>query len=194
MLWAAPVLALLTIPALAVLGIEASRHPQQLAYLYGMALLGTWTTLIPNKVLETRRIDRTSRRLLALAAGLILGGSGLVLARALRLDLNLQREFFDNPRDLAPVYFGLVYGITGGWASLTARDRKARFRLLPILGTALVAAVLFPCWPYERPDGIAIATLIATTAQIVSPWNKAASLYARYVRANRKMPYGVRTA
>ena len=50
MLWAAPLLALLTIPAAALLGIDPSSNPQQLAYLYGMALLGTWTALVPNKV------------------------------------------------------------------------------------------------------------------------------------------------
>ncbi|HZW32937.1 MAG TPA: protein kinase, partial [Isosphaeraceae bacterium] len=186
MLWAAPLLALLMIPAAAVLGIDPSRHPQELAYLYGMALLGTWTTLIPNKALETRRLDQTSRRLLALAAGALLGGAGLVLARSLRLDLNLQREFFENPGGLVPVYFGLLYGIHGGWASLTARDRKGRFRILPIVWTGLVSAALLPFWPYERPDGLVIATMIATGAQLVSPWNKAASLYARYVRASGK--------
>jgi hypothetical protein len=186
MLWAAPILALLTIPAAAILGIDPGRHPQNLAYLYGTALLGTWASLIPSKVLEARRLDRTSRRLVALAVGLLLGGATLVLARSVRLDLNLQREFFDNPRGLAPVYFGLLYGVTGGWASLTARDRKSRIRILPVLGTALLAGALFPFWPYERPDGIAIAALIATTVQVVSPWNRAAALYARYVRASGK--------
>jgi hypothetical protein len=186
MLWAAPLLALLTIPAAAVLGIDPARHPQELAYLYGMALLGTWTTMIPTKALETRRLGLTSRRLIALGAGWLLGCAGMMLARSVRLEGSLQNEFFDNPRALSPVYFGLLYGITGGWASLTARDRKSRFRILPILGTGLLAAALFPFWPYERPDGIAIAALIATTVQIVSPWNKAASLYARYVRASGK--------
>jgi len=52
--------------------------------------------------------------------------------------------------------------------------------------TALLASALMPLWPYERQDGIAIATLIATTVQLVSPWNEAASLYARYVRASEK--------
>jgi hypothetical protein len=186
MLWAAPLLALLTIPAAAVLGIDPGRHPQDLAYLYGMALLGTWTTLIPNKALETRRLGPISRRLLALGAGWLLGAAGMILARSLRLDSSLQHEFFENPRALSPVYFGLLYGIMGGWSSLTARDRKARFRILPIVGTGLVSAALFPFWPYDRPDGIVIATMIAVGAQLVSPWNKAASLHARYVRASSK--------
>ncbi len=81
MLWAAPLVALLTVPAAALLGIDLSSDPQQLAYLYGMALLGTWTTLIPNKAIETRKLDGTNRRLIALAAGLLLGGVGLVLAQ-----------------------------------------------------------------------------------------------------------------
>ena len=76
MLWAAPLVALLTIPAAALLGIDPSSDPQQLAFLYGMALLGTWTTLVPNKLIETRKLDGTNRRLIALAAGLLVGGVG----------------------------------------------------------------------------------------------------------------------
>ena len=53
MLWAAPLLALLAVPAATLLGIDPAGQPQQLAYLYAMALLGTWLVLIPNKVIET---------------------------------------------------------------------------------------------------------------------------------------------
>jgi eukaryotic-like serine/threonine-protein kinase len=186
MLWAAPMVALLTVPAAALLGIDLSSDPQQLAFLYGVTLLGTWTTLVPNKLIEARKPDGINRRLIALAAGLLVGGFGLVLARALRLDLIPQHEFFDNPRYLAPVYFGVLYTIMGGWSSLVARDRTARFRIVPVVATALLAATLIPVWPYTRQDGIAIAVLIATTVQLVSPWNETASLYTRYVRATEK--------
>jgi hypothetical protein len=186
MLWAAPLLALFTVPAAALLGIDPSSDPQQVAFLYGMSLLGTWTTLVPNKLIEPRKLDGTNRRLLALVAGLLVGGVGLMLARSLRLDLNPQREFFDNPGILTPVYFGVLYTIMGGWSSLVARDRAARFRIMPVLATGLLSAALIPFWPYTRQDGIAIATLIATTVQLVSPWNEAASLYARFVRASDK--------
>jgi hypothetical protein len=57
---------------------------------------------------------------------------------------------------------------------------------MPVLATALLAATLIPVWPYTRQDGIAIAVLIATTVQLVSPWNETASLYTRYVRATEK--------
>ena len=49
-----------------------------------------------------------------------------------------------------------------------------------------MAAVLLPFWLYERQDEIAIAAMIATAVQIVSPWNEAAATYARYVKATKK--------
>jgi eukaryotic-like serine/threonine-protein kinase len=186
MLWSAPLVALLIIPAATILGIDLSNDPQQLAVLYGMALLGTWTTLVPNKLIEARKVDGTNRRLLAMAAGLLLGGVGLVLGRLLQLDFAPQTAFFENSRNLGPVYFGALYAAMSGWSWLVARDRVTRFRILPIVGTGLVAAALIPFWPYTRQDGIAVAVLIATAVQLVSPWNEAASLYARYVRACEK--------
>jgi len=68
-----------------LLGIEPSSDPQQLAYLFGMALLGTWTALIPNKAIETRRFDKTTARLIGLGGGLLLGvvGSGIGMAGGL---------------------------------------------------------------------------------------------------------------
>jgi hypothetical protein len=186
MLWAAPILALLTIPTMSLLGIDPSNHPQQLAYLYGMALLGTWTALIPSKIVETRKLDGTTRRLIFLAAGLVLGIVGILLTHNLRLDLDRQREFFDEPQNLQVVYFGALYAIMGGWSYVAGRDRSARFQLRPILWTAMLSGALVPFWPYTRPDGIAIAVLIAMGVQLVSPWNQAASLYTQYVRVSAK--------
>ena len=74
----------------------------------------------------------------------------------------------------------------GGWSSLATRDRTSRFRIMPLMTTALASAALMPLWPYARQDGIAIAALIATTVQLVSPWNEAAALYSRYVRVMEK--------
>jgi eukaryotic-like serine/threonine-protein kinase len=186
MLWAAPLLALLTIPAVALLGIDPASNPQQLAYLYGMSLLGTWFALVPSKVVETRKLDGTNRRLIFLAAGLLLGLVGILLSNSLRLDLEPQREFFDQPRNFQVLYFGALYAIMGGWSYVTARDRSARFQIRPLLWTTMLSGLLVPFWPYTRPDGIAVAVLIALGVQLVSPWNEAASLYARYVRASAK--------
>jgi hypothetical protein len=186
MLWAAPLVALLAVPAVAILGIDPSTNPQQVAYLYGMSLLGTWMTLIPSKVLEARKVDMTMRRLVSLAAGLGLGAVGIALAQGLQLGFGESHQFFRHPKNLEVAYFGGLGALTAGWWSLVRRDRDARFRFWPILTTALFSAMLIPIWPYERPDGIAIAALIATAVQLVSPWSEAASAYARYVRASDK--------
>jgi FtsH-binding integral membrane protein len=186
MLWAAPLVALLALPAAAALGVDIERDPQQLAFLYGLGLLGTWAALIPNKLFETRALDMSSRRLIALAGGLAVGGAGIVLGQVLQPGLTPQHEFFGNPKNLEPLYFGAMYAASAGWFGLAARDRRKRFRLVPIAWTALLAAVLMPLWPYERPDGIALAALIATAVQVVSPWSEPRARYADYVRSVAK--------
>jgi eukaryotic-like serine/threonine-protein kinase len=186
MLSAAPLVALLAVPAAAILGIDPSANPQQVAYLYGMSLLGTWVTLIPSKLLEARKLDMTMRRLIALAAGLGLGAVGIALAQSLQLGFGESHQFFNHTKNLEVAYFGGLYALTAGWWPLVRRDRDSRFRFWPILTTALFSAMFIPVWPYERPDGIAIAALIATAVQLVSPWSEAASAYARYVRASDK--------
>jgi hypothetical protein len=194
MLLAAPLVAILIVPTAAALGVDVERTPQQLAYLYSMGLLGTWAALATNKVFEKRSLDMSTRRLIALVAGLAVGGGGIVLGRTLQLGLTPQHEFFSNPRDFAPLYFGALYALTAGWHGLSARDRSKRFRLIPIAWTAFLAAVLMPLWPYDRPDGIALAALMATTIQVVSPWNEQASRYAEYLRVAQKRNRKVRAA
>jgi hypothetical protein len=186
MLWAAPLVALLAVPATAILDIDLHANPQQVAYLYGMSLLGTWLALIQSKALETRKLDTTMRRLLAVAAGVGLGAIGIALAQSLQLGFRETHQFFKHPKNLELAYFGGLYALSTGWWSLVRRDRDSRFRFWPILTTALCSTMLIPVWPYERPDGIAIAALIATAVQLVSPWSETAAAYARYVRASDK--------
>jgi hypothetical protein len=194
MLWSAPMAALLVLPAATILGVNLETNPQQVAYLFGLSLLGTWATLISSKIFESRTLDMSTRRLIALVAGLVVGGIAITLGRALQPGVPLQHHYFGNPQDLEPLYFAAMYGGTAGWYGLTARDRKKRFRLIPIALTAVLGAVLTPLWPFERPDGLVIATLIAVTTQIVSPWSEAAARYADYVRVAKKQNRQVKTA
>ena len=194
MLWAAPMVALLVLPAAAALGVDIERDPQQLAFLYGLGLIGTWAALIPNKLFETRSLDMSSRRLIALVGGLVVGGVGIVLAQVLQPGLTPQHEFFGNPQDLEPLYFGAMYAASAGWYGLAARDRRKRFRLVPIAWTALLAGLLMPLWPYERPDGVALAALIAAAVQMVSPWSEPRARYADYVRSVAKRDRKLKTA
>jgi len=194
MLWAAPIVALLVLPATAALGVNMDSNPQQVAYLYGMSLIGTWAVLIPNKLFENRSLDMSSRRLIALVAGLVVGTAGIVLGRTLQLGLPLQHDYFGNPQDLDPLYFGTMYAVSAGWCGLACRDRGKRFRLVPIGLTALLAVMLIPLWPYERLDGVALAAIIACTVQIVSPWSEQGSRYAQFVRYVQKQKRKVKTA
>jgi len=159
-----------------------------------MGLVGTWATLIPNKIFENRSIDMSTRRLISMVTGLIVGALAIFLGRSLQLGLPLDHDFFSNPQDLEPMYFSAMYGASAGWYGLAARDRRKRFRLLPLAWTALLATMLVPLWPYARFDGIAVAALIAATTQIVSPWSEHSSRYAQYVRMTQKQNRKVKTA
>ena len=83
-----------------------------------MALLGTWTALIPNKVIETRRFDGTTRRLIAPGWRIALGVVGAVLAKNVQLGVTVQNAFFSDPGNLEPVYFGGLFAIMRGWLSV----------------------------------------------------------------------------
>ena len=194
MVWTAPIVALLLFPIALALDIDLQQDPQQFAYLFGMGLLGSWTALIPAKIFEYRAVDPSTRRLIALVTGLAVGTVGILLAHTLKLNLDPQVHFFDHAQNLEPIYFGALYAASAGWWSLGARDRNKRFRIWPVAWSAFLAGLLTPLWPYERQDGIALAALIATTVQIVSPWSEQAARYANYLRGVQKQPGGIRAA
>jgi hypothetical protein len=81
-------------------------------------------------------------------------------------------------------YFGGLF-LINGWGKLAVRDRKARFRVWPVAVAGLCAALLWPVLPTTEPYGIAVAVVIATVTQLVSPWNEAAAAYNRSVRNRR---------
>jgi serine/threonine protein kinase len=195
MLCSAPLLALLVIPVAAILGIDPSTDTQHLAYLFGMALVGTWIAVVPPKALETRRLDGITRRLISLAGGLSLGAIGTVLGQNLQIATSQPVAYVPGIRGHELIYFGALFALTGSWWRMAARDRKSRFRIMPVLWTALLAMILTPFfWPHVgvggseelRFEGMVLAVLIAMAVQLVSPWNQAASLYAQYVRASKK--------
>jgi eukaryotic-like serine/threonine-protein kinase len=193
MLWAALFVIVLAFAAAAAMGVDVPSEPQRLAYVIGLGLLGTWAALIANKVLEGHSLDSTTRRFLHLALGVLLGGAGLVLGEWTHVRLH---GTMPRPGSVLVgggalgylAYFGLLFLANDGWTSLTARDRKARFRVWPIATTGLIAVLLYPLWPFAEPYGPATAVLIAVATQLASPWNEAAAAYAR---ANKGRPRAV---
>ncbi len=197
MLRAAVLAGLFSVPASGLLGVDFGR-PQQLAYLFGLTLLGTWGTLLFCKQLEGRSSDSTNRRIIFLMIGLTLGAAGTALAGWTRLELeptwnvNVVDDAFGmspwvgspgHPNPLAyAIYFGLAFFAIDWW-KLAARDRKARFRIIPVVKTGLIGLLLGLLWPFPQPWGLGVIVLIAVVVQLVSPWSEAAAAYAR---ANKK--------
>ncbi len=194
MLAATPLVALLSIPAATLIGVRMATEPQQLAYLAILSLVGTWGVLIPAKVFEARSIEPAIKRLLFLAVGVGLGIGGLLFGQWMHPGAPSAWAGADWGMDLPKVshllsheheplrymsYFGLLY-LANGWWKMTARDRRARFRLWPTLLATGIGALLFPVWPQGQPVGVAAAALIAIVTQLVSPWSAQAAAYARY--------------
>jgi hypothetical protein len=191
MIWAALFVIVLSAFAAAALGVDVPAEPQRFAYLVGLGLLGTWGILITNKVLEGRTVDRTTRGLLNVALGVLVALAGLALGHWTHVRVSPHTSDFQVSIGLrgfealqSIAYFGIVFLVNGGWAGLAARDRKARFRVWPIATTGLIAAVLYPLWPYTEAYGPATAILIAVCTQLASPWNEYAAAYARAKNAS----------
>jgi eukaryotic-like serine/threonine-protein kinase len=192
MLLAAPLTTLFVLPAYGLLGIDLTRQPEQLAYLFGLTLLGTWGVLISNKLWEGREVDTMTRRLVYLSIGLLVGAAGLALGDWTQLRLlpgwPMVRPGSELVRFAGTVgrpnllgymgYFGLVFAANSWW-KLTARARRSRFRIGPLVKSGLIALILGAFWPFPQPWGVSLAVLVAMVTQLVSPWNEAAAAYAR---------------
>jgi len=198
MLWAAVLAFLMTLAAAALMGLDTTREPEQIVYLFALTLLGTWGALVLGKGLEAWTLDSPSRHMLDAVLGGTLGVVALGLTYTLDLTgppspspvLSELAPWFDaHPNSVNtalryPIYFGLLGLLTSGWRPLTLRDRKSRFRLGPLLWTALAASILLPLWPYAHSPNVASAVSIAIVTQLVSPWSEEAASYRRFFRRN----------
>ena len=156
------------LPAASVLGILPAEEPERLAYLIVMALLGTWSLLAAGKAVEGRSFDATTRRMLSLGIGLLLGTVALLFGQAFRFQpLPAGPQGVPVATGVVPwlvggvrpnellaleslIYFGGLF-LINGWAKLAVRDRKARFRVWPVLVAGLCAALLWPILPTADP-------------------------------------------
>ena len=184
MVLAAPVAAALAIPTALLMAVDPLQQPEVVAFLFGLGLLGTWANLIPAKLFEGRR-GALARRVSLLASGAAVGLAGALLATVFDL-ADAGHTFYPGVgpgaipfATAAAVYFALL-PMAGGWGALTARDRKSRFRLWPLLRTTAAGGLLALALPFPQPWGLGAAVLTAAATQFVSPWDKKAAVYARY--------------
>jgi eukaryotic-like serine/threonine-protein kinase len=200
MLWATPCAALASLMVGALMQVDLTRRPQDLGYLFAMTMVGSWTVLIANKISEEKEDNLTSRRVIQLIVGLVVGLIAAFLSNWMLVDPSApsspsQFVLFDHsytPRVLPGLlgyaaYFGLV-GLAVDWWTMTNRSRKSRFRFVPILKTGLFALIpsllFFP--PDTHPFAIPVVLLTSVVVQFASPWSEAAARYATYARANKK--------
>lgn len=200
MLLAAPLGALLSLPAAAVAGIELADSPEQVAALFALVLLGVWSVLIPAKLWENRPIDATTRRLTMGAVGVLLGSFTIAMISWIGLvppelpwepSRHAQEvwvgEFGLSPGSVTVLgligYFGAAFA-AAPWLNLAARNRSARFRFWPLAWMGLLAYWFSLLLPTPQPWGMVLVVLVALVVQIVSPWNKEAARFARSRRAS----------
>jgi len=205
MLWTAPVTALLTIPSAMALGINPSSHPEQVAFLSGMSLLGTWGTLATSKLLEGRTIGTGARRAIHLVIGLLLGLIGYGFTSAIEFGPVWGPNFLNGTQRVVETkiaeltghavpgallvyaaYFGLL-GLLASPTGMASRDRKRRFGIFPVLKAGALGGLLGFALPFPEPWGVAVAAMSAAAIQAVSPWSAPAAAYAKYTARLAKL-------
>jgi hypothetical protein len=121
-------------------------------------------------------------------AAALAGLAAALLAAA--LDIAPGQTRFGTAFPLGSAAYLALVAPAGGWWSLAARDRKARFRIFPLLRSAAAGGLLALALPFPQPWGVCGAVLTAVVTQVASPWNKQAADYARYAaraaKARRK--------
>mgnify|MGYP001051936100 CR=1 FL=1 len=190
MLWAALWVGLFVAAAVGLFSIDPTRETGRVVFFYGLALLGTWTALVLNKLLEARETTSGRRRTAAALAGAAVGGCAWILLRILMLGDALD----DDGVLFVPLYFAALFAATSAWRGQAVRDRGKRFRLAPIVWTYLVAIVLSPLWLDAAVERVVIAASVAATVQLVSPWDEKAARYAEYVKRLDKSAGRAKTA
>ena len=209
MLWAAPWAALGSLMAGALMQVDLARKPQDLGFLFATTLLGSWAVLVSNKFAQEGEGDLTTRRVVQLVVGAVVGLIAAMLSGWMMVDpaapaaSTFAFVWFDQRWTPGPMtgllgyatYYGLV-ALAVDWWTMTNRDRKSRFRLVPVVKAgvfALIPALLF-FQPQAHPYALPTVVLTSVIVQLASPWSEVAAKYAEYVQAGNKTKKKARVA
>ncbi|WP_435020690.1 serine/threonine-protein kinase [Tundrisphaera sp. TA3] len=179
---------------------DLGRRPQDVAFVYTTILLGSWAAMVPAKFAEGGTASQASRRLASAALGMALGVAGQVLAGWTLMGpshggpmVQLVDYFDSGPIALAlpdlvrlAVFFAIAFGAIDWW-SMTDRDRKARFRIGPMVRATALSLVpaLVLLGPERSQIVVPIVVLTSAVVQMVSPWNEVAARYTAATRPGR---------
>ena len=201
---------MLAAPVIAALGLVPYgllSNPSDWTGLMKLFLVSTalaWAVLLGSGQAAFRSTDGWSRRLRLGILGLGIGAfafwlDGWTMPRGAGSQglSNADSYFFGTvtmPADVFStgirylLYFGGVMA-AGRWWRATARDRKERFSLFPLLAAGFWSAALLFLWPWEAGSpaaGIVPIMLAIVAVQAVSPWTPSAKVQsAKKLRLGR---------
>lgn len=194
---AAPVVAALGLVPYGLLSRATDWAPLAELFLVSTGL--AWAVLLGTGVATYRAEDSWIRRFRMLLMGLVVGGLAYWLDGGKMPNPAAQdRPFWsilgliDLPTDQASIlirymlYFGGAMGASKWWKA-TARDRKERFSLGPVIAAGFWAVLLLFLWPLETAsvaNAIMPLILTAIAVQAVSPWRAPLAERPRRLRLN----------
>ena len=195
MMWAAPVAAGLAYVTSLLMDVDPTKQPQQVSFLFGMTLLGTWTNLASARLLEGWKLDRYTSRIITLGLGMVVGLLGSAYANVIDMasfnSISSNSTAVLGPNGLSTpfayvTFFGLL-NLIGGLPSYAARDRASWIRFFSLWWVALVAFLVGLAVAFPEPWAIAIAVLTALVTGIVGTRDRKAARYAKYVARQEKL-------
>jgi hypothetical protein len=163
------------------------------------AVIASWAIILLTKLLEGRKVDESSRRLLLAAAGCIVGavtwqageflmtgvpsltmssmntGPGLDFAPPSHVPVSTLGDrpltnTAGQPLVVCSVFFfAALFGLRRWWHQ-TDELRPCRFRLMSVLLTMALAFVICQLIPFPEIWGVALAAVISCSVQIASVW------------------------
>lgn len=164
----APVVAALGLIPYALVTGTADGHA--LGKLFLVTTAAAWAMLVGTGLTKHAGPDSWMRRLRLGVLGLAVGGLAFWLDGWTTPHNSHDDTFPTAVRYL--LYFGGVLA-AGRWWKATARDRKERFSLFPVVAAGFWSAVLLFLWPWEAggaAGGIVPLVVASIAVQAVSPW------------------------
>ncbi len=161
-------------------------EPQQFAWLWMVATLGSWCVMVPAKAWEGALGDITLRRFAMLVIGLAFGIATWGLHRILFVELPGDSRFVIDSGVFArswinlslidgrpsvwtfAIYFGLLFAVPRWWRQADPA-RLRRVSLGSVARAVLAAWLLNMLCPFPQPWGLMVAAAISLTTQLASP-------------------------
>ena len=168
-------------------GDAGSLHPDlgKLGVFTFTTLLAVWSILIVTKFTTSNRISNQRRRVINLAAGVVVGSAAWWLSRLLMVDLSIGSMEYNamvqaigrqplvvdrEPTWLAfAIFFGLLFGARRWWWHADAH-RPAMFRVSSVLGTVIVAAILPVAFAFPWDWAVTWAAVMSCVVQLSAAW------------------------